>query len=88
MGMIHEYFPEEWIELQKELASGLHPKLETILAECAPEDTDLKLAHIASYCEVMLDGEYSFEQRTELCEILRKKLVDKRERPGGIIILN
>ena len=87
--MIIEEFPPEWINLNQELCSGLHPKLEPILAACAVDDTDLKLAHIASYCEVMLDGVYTLEERCRLCEILRQKLILKRENPNqGIILLS
>lgn len=85
--MIYEQFPEEWIQLNRELCSGLHPKLEPILAAIAVEDTDLKLAQIAAYCEVMLDDVYTFEERTELCEILRQKLVLKRENPNAPLII-
>lgn len=86
--MVYEFFPDEWIQLNAELCSGLHPKLEQILSRINVEDIDMKLAHIASYCEVILDGDYTLEERSKLCEILRKKLIEKRERPDKIIILN
>lgn len=88
--MIYEYFPGPYIQLQKELASGLHPKLEEILRVNggAADDVDLKLAQIAAYCEVMLDDVYTLEDRIKLCEILVKKLEFKRENPNGVIILN
>ena len=89
--MIYEYFPQEYIELQKELATGYHPQLEKILTinGGTSEDIDLKIAQIAAYCEVMLDGVYTLEERMRLCDILRKKLIEKRENPNkGIVLLN
>lgn len=84
--MIHEMFPEEYIRLGRELASGLHPKLEPILTKISVEEIDLKLANIAAYCEVMLDDVYTLEDRCKLCDILTKKLIEKRERPAAIIL--
>lgn len=89
--MIHEYFPEEYLELQKELATGYHPKLGAILMTCAADDIDLKLAHIAYYCGVVLDGAYTLEDRVKLCEILRKRLLvkrEKREGESGLVVLS
>lgn len=83
---ILEFFPNEYIELQSELNNGLHPKLIAILAPLGPDAIDMRLAHIASYCGVMLDGEYDLKARMHLCTILTKKLVEKREVPPGTII--
>lgn len=83
---ILEFFPEEYILLQNELNSGLHPKLEPILAMTGPEDIDMKLAHTAAYCGVVLKGDYTLEDRIGLCKLLYEKLQDKRERPPAIIL--
>lgn len=84
--MIYELFPEEYIMLQKEIATGFHPPLETILAGIPVEDLDLKLAQCAAYVEVMLDGEYNLTERRKLCSIITKKLEAKRILPKSIII--
>jgi hypothetical protein len=85
--MIYEMFPQEYIELQKELMSGLHPKLEQILSVINADDIDMKLAHIAAYCEVVLDGTYDLDARRNLCDILTKRLVPMREGAKGILIV-
>jgi 1-aminocyclopropane-1-carboxylate deaminase/D-cysteine desulfhydrase-like pyridoxal-dependent ACC family enzyme len=79
-------FPEEVIQLNRELATGLHPKLEAILSE-VPGDHDFveRIAHIAAYCEIILDSMYDENELAGLCELLRKRLVDKRERPDTVI---
>ncbi len=77
-----ELFPAEYIELQKELMRDDHSKICNIIGQYGPDDIDIKLAQIASYCEVMLDGDYSLENRIQLCKILTEKLVLLREKTG------
>lgn len=81
-----EMFPEGYIALNKELASGLHPKLEALLMHDPIDEVDIRLAHIASYCEVMLDATYDIAERDKLCFILAGRLEAKREMPSGIIL--
>lgn len=83
---IMEIFPQEYIDLQRELMFQNHPKLIAILSTCGAEEIDLKLAHIASYCQVLMDGEYTLESRRNLCKILKEKLVLLRE-PENVIIV-
>lgn len=84
-----EMFPEGYIALNKELASGLHPKLEKLLANHPADDVDVKLAEIASYCQVILDGTYTIEERDKLCFILAGRLEVLREIPDAKnVILN
>lgn len=85
--VILEFFPEEYIALQRELATGLHPELETRIARISADEIDFKLAAIAQYCDVVLDGTYTLEERMKLCTILTKKLEDKRVRPNAIVIV-
>ena len=86
--MIHEYFPVEYRALQAELATGLHPKLEAILSQLRPQDIDLRLAHIAAYCGIELDGIYSLEARMKICALCFQKLQERRENPLPPIRLN
>lgn len=74
-----EYFPEGFIALQKELATGLHPKLEKLLANHPADELDIRIAEIASYCQVALDGAYTIEERSNLCSILVGRLELLRE---------
>lgn len=87
---VFEMFPQEYIDLNKELSTDYHPKLQPILSSVGYEELDMKLAHIASYCEVMLDGDYTLENRIKLCKILLEKLILMRELPKtqNIILLN
>lgn len=80
--IVFELFPQEYIDLNAELLTGYHPKLD-FLAMYGMDDVDMKLAQIASYCEVMLDGDYTLENRIQLCKILRERLILLREIPGA-----
>lgn len=86
--MILEIFPLEYQALNREVATGYHPKLEAILSTVGAEDLDMKLAQIAAYCGVMLDGVYTLDDRRELCAILWEKLQVLRENPHGTIYVN
>jgi hypothetical protein len=88
--MIYEFFPEEYIQLNKELMTGYHSKLAPVLNGTRMEDIDMRLAHIASYCEIMLDGAYTIHERAKLCEILRQRLILLRdkEKDKPIVLLS
>lgn len=90
MTMVFEFFPPEYLLLQKELDTDYHPTLQKILRESGggADDVDLKLAQIAAYCEVMLDGIYTLDERVNLCRLLWEKLQLKRVNPNaGLIII-
>ena len=76
-----QFFPEGYIALNKELATGLHPKLEKLLANHLADEVDIKLAEIATYCSVALDGVYTLAERDKLCFILAGRLEVLREIP-------
>lgn len=82
-------FPEEIIELNKELASGLHPTLEGHLAR-NPEDTFVeRLARIAAYCSIPLDGYADVDQICNIALVCRMRLEQLRERdPNTKLILH
>lgn len=84
---IFELFPQEYIDLNMELAIHNHPKIQAIVAAYPMDEIDIKLAQIASYCEVMLDGDYSLENRIQLCRILKEKLILLREPEIGQTII-
>ena len=81
-----EMFPEGYIALNKELASGLHPKLVERLANHPNDEVDIKLSEIAVYCEIVLDGTYDIASRDKLCFILAGRLSKLREVPSGIVL--
>lgn len=70
-------FPEVFIELQKEIQQ--HEKLLINLLQL-PKDSpmEMKLGEVAAYCGIALDGVYTQEDIENLCEILVKKLRQKR----------
>ena len=78
-----EYFDQRALDLNSEVIK--HPLL---MEQIAPHtDPAMKLAVIAAYCDVMLDGAYNEEECNKLCEILTKRLVAKREGSGSNIIV-
>lgn len=82
-----EMFPEGYIALNKELATGLHPKLEKLLANHPADETDIKLAEIANYCLIALDATYTLAERDKLCFILAGRLEAMRELPAPTIVI-
>lgn len=85
--IVFELFPQEYLDLDLELRSGYHPKLEFI-SSYGSDEIDIKLAQIAAYCEVMLDGDYTLGDRIKLCLGLRDKLILKRVYPTAQVILS
>lgn len=82
-----EMFPEGYIALNRELATGLHPKLEKLLANHPADETDIKLAEIANYCLIALDATYTLAERDKLCFILAGRLEALRELPAPTVII-
>ena len=71
-----EYFPPHMIELQEEIFQ--HPELCRLLANHPPQEKEARIAEIAAYCGIILNGMYMPEDIDKLCEILHRKLVEKR----------
>lgn len=69
-------FPEEAIELSKEILH--HPKLQERLARHPSSEFEVRLAEIALYCDVLVDGEYTNAEIVRLCGVLVRKLKEKR----------
>lgn len=82
--MHHELFPEVFIELQAEIQQ--HEQLLINLLQL-PKDSpmEVKLGEVAAYCQIVLDGMYTQEDVEKLCEILLKKL---KQRRTPLILLN
>ena len=77
------YFSDSRIALARELRN--HPELCKLLANHASDEFEIKLAEIATYCEVILDGDYSPADLDGLCDLLIRKL---KQKLSGIILLN
>lgn len=69
-------FDPRRIELQKELVH--HPKLCELINNHPVSEFETRLAEIAAWCGVLLDGYYTPEELSKLCEILRDKLYESR----------
>jgi hypothetical protein len=80
--MYIEMFPTERIELHREV--GRHPALVEILSEQPSATFEEKLAHIATYCNVLIDGDFTQREINQLCDILIRELQQKRT---GFILL-
>lgn len=70
--MIHEYFPEEWIALNRELQH--HPLLAEKLAQYRADELEEKFGEIAAYMGIILDGMYTPGETTKLAGIMAEKL--------------
>lgn len=76
-----EFFPEGYILLNRELATGYHPALEMLLAPQPADEVDIRLSIIAHYLGIVLNGAYTIEARSELCAIMSGRLELIREYP-------
>lgn len=79
-------FPEYLIRLNVETSK--HPILMERLANHLMAEWEVKLAEIANYCDVVLDGDYMPEDIENICNILYRKLIAKRPASKEIIIVN
>ena len=85
--IVFELFPQEYLDLNNELCTGYHPKIEFI-SQYPADEIDIKLAQIAAYCEIMLDGDYTLSDRIKLCKALKERLILLRSYPEASVILS
>lgn len=69
------YFPESMLALNEEVQH--HPKLQELMSQ--HDDMETKLAEIAAYCGIVLDGYYSGKDLEHLAHILTMKLRQARQ---------
>ena len=81
-------FPEGIIALNQELSTGYHPQLEELLSPHPVNEWEIRFAHIAAYCEVILDGDYVADDFNRLGFILTERLILKRVYPPAQIIIS
>lgn len=79
-------FPQPFIDLQRELPH--HPILQSMLAQLPAAEWELRLAQIAQYCSIVLDGSYLPEDIEKICSILVKRLVELRVDNRGVLVLS
>ena len=71
-----EYFDPRLLALQQELLN--HPELMERVARHPPRETEMRIAEIAAYCTILLDGYYIPEEINNLAALLTQKLYEKR----------
>jgi hypothetical protein len=88
--MIHEMFPEEYLQLDQELSTPYHPKLQELLRGFGPDDMDQKLSRISHYVGIVLNDCYTLDDRRKLCDLLRQRLIllREQEKDKSIVIIN
>ena len=69
-----EYFDQRALDFNSEVMK--HPELMKLLAN--HDDPAVKLAEVAAYCGVILEGAYSEEDCNIICERLTQLLVKRR----------
>ena len=75
--MYHEMFPPEVLALQEEITR--HPALIAQLATCNSTAIEDRLAEVAAFCGVILDGTYDDADLVKLCGTLTNKLKEANE---------
>jgi hypothetical protein len=73
-----EFFSPERLALQQEIMLDDHAALWPLLAKYPASEFEMRMAEVAAYCDVVLDGYYSQQELDKLCDILVKKLREKR----------
>lgn len=81
-------FSDELIALQAEIANGKHPKLAATLAANHHLDLETRIGLIAAHCGIPVDGLFSEAGVNALYKRLTNELINRRENPLGIIIVN
>lgn len=80
------FFPDEFIELNMEILN--HPLLGELLSHHPAHEWEIRLAQIAQYCEVVLNGDYMPEDISRIVKILTKRLAEKRVDNRGTLIIS
>jgi len=68
----HEYFPEEFIQLNKEILH--HPVLQRRLANHPIHEFEIRMAEVAAYCLIAVDGEFYLEDLIKLAALCLERL--------------
>lgn len=69
-------FDPSRIALQEELR--FHPELCELIAKHPASEFELRIAEIAAYCDILLDGYYTPDELSKLCGIMAAKLYERR----------
>lgn len=70
------YFPESALVLDEEIKKN-HPALANVLAQYPNRPLEVKIAAVAAYCNIMVDGYFTENDLKQLIDLLLKKLQEK-----------
>lgn len=80
-------FPKELIDLNEEIATGGHFDLHNKLARSgAGGDVDVMLSVIASHCEILMNGDYTLQDRLHIATLCTKRLQESRNKTGPQLV--
>lgn len=71
-----EFFSESRVFLDREVKH--HPNLQALLDNHPPHEFETRLTQVATYCGIVLHGDYSQKDFDSICEKLRILLIKKR----------
>jgi hypothetical protein len=80
------FYPDTFLHLQQELPH--HPELVELLKNHEDSEWQVKLAEIATYCEIALDGVYDPHDLGKIAGILHKRLLERRPGQIPIVVIN
>lgn len=87
MPLIIEMFPEEYLELQRELVH--HPVLVELLQKHNGDPhIDVRIMEICVYLHIIVEGTYSQQDFNNLARICTKKLKEMRQDLRGLTIVH
>lgn len=72
-----EFFNASRVALNQELKH--HPKLSALMSNYSADDFEGKIGEIAAHFNIILDGAYTQQDLDQLCDLLCRKLRDKRK---------
>jgi hypothetical protein len=77
MPPVLEFFPEQFIALDREVSKHL-PLVEELSALPHTTSFEERLAHIATYCDTLVDGTFTQKELCDIADILTRTLIEKR----------
>lgn len=83
--MIQVRFSEEFQELQREIATGLHKTLDAKLA--GVKDFEIYVGVVLAHCGIPVDGTFNPKGLDALYKRATKELENRRESKHGIIVV-
>lgn len=75
MAHLH-YFPTELIDLQEELSK--HPPAMEHMAKCDSKYMEDRLAHLCTYCGIVVDDQFDVDEICDLAKMITNKLYQMR----------